>query len=553
MLAPMTFAAAALFTASLLGTAAQDPAPVSLGLRVNGAIARGLGWLRKEQKSDGSWGGRESEHPFGMTTFAAYTLVKSGVDPHDPTLYSALKNIGAAEFKTTYSAAVHLLLCEALSDDTTRVAGNARASFDFLVASQRAGVWGYPNDPLDMSNTQFALLGLRAGSKLGFAVPEKTLARCASALLAWQDGSLGFGYRSDGEPTAGMTAATLAGFAVLTDLGRGMATVESALAKKKNEIRGAETWLDERFAANKNAYGASAWTPGFHYAYLWAVERYCGLSKRAKVGAHDWYREGAEYLVADQRADGGWGRSVDDVCFALLFLRRATVTAYENLSKLYAELDREKRAESQAVHEVHPDASIPRITDWLIAGPFRDKPGAPMLAKPPFAPEKLVPREKQQLREHVFERWTLKSDGWTDLEQMTGRGDNFLLWVLATNVIYRPVASDKPSSGASKSDAAALEAVLWLALEDGWKVYFDGKLVSSDERVQAPIEETVRVDLRIEPGVHTLVVLASDDIGSSAFGARFTDPLGHALPASVLTCADPLGKPRVAEKSDKKK
>jgi hypothetical protein len=51
------------------------------------------------------------------------------------------------------------------------------------------------------------------------------------------------------------------------------------------------------------------------------------------MGAHEWYPEGAEFLLAKQRAGGTWsGDSLmsllpdagPDTCFAILFLRRAT-------------------------------------------------------------------------------------------------------------------------------------------------------------------------------------------------------------------------------------
>jgi hypothetical protein len=530
---------ALLFTLALT---AQDPSTPPLALRTNRALARGIAWLRTQQKPDGTFPGHENDHPGGITAFVCYTLLKSGVSRTDPLLFSALRSIENAEFKTTYSAAVRLMLLEALGD-AKATAAHARQPFDYLIASQAQGVWGGPNEPIDMSNTQFALLGLRAGKQLGFEVPEKTLDRCASALLRWQDTTGGFEYHTDQQPTAGMTAATLAGFAVIAQLSKGYASVESTLAKHKNEIRAGEAWLEERWMPDKNAHGARAWTPTFHYAHLWAVERYCGLTAKAKLGDHDWYREGAEYLVADQRADGGWGRNVEEQCFAMLFLRRATVTSYEDLSAIYAAIDRDKKT-AEEKPTVHAAGNVPRITDWLIAGPFTDKRDAPLLAKPPFAPEKLVPREKQQLRERTFERWTLKADGWTDLEALTKRGGDFLLWVLATNVIYKPTAdSDKP----------ALDAILWLTLEDGWKVYFDGKLVSADDRVAAPIEETVRVDLRLEPGVHTLVVLVSDDVGASAFGARLSDAQGKVLTSSVIVSADPTGRTRPPEHIEKPK
>ena len=48
------------------------------------------------------------------------------------------------------------------------------------------------------------------------------------------------------------------------------------------------------------------------------------------LGAHDWYREGATYLLKEQKGDGSWnakpgdGFMVHDTSFAILFLRRAT-------------------------------------------------------------------------------------------------------------------------------------------------------------------------------------------------------------------------------------
>ena len=60
-------------------------------------------------------------------------------------------------------------------------------------------------------------------------------------------------------------------------------------------------------------------------------ERAGVLTGTAWVGTHDWYLEGAEYLLKAQRPDGSWSGSSElaqmqqvDTCFALLFLKRAT-------------------------------------------------------------------------------------------------------------------------------------------------------------------------------------------------------------------------------------
>jgi len=55
------------------------------------------------------------------------------------------------------------------------------------------------------------------------------------------------------------------------------------------------------------------------------------LERTYKVGSHEWYVEGARFLLNAQRLDGSWLATNTtylsptwDTCFAILFLRRAT-------------------------------------------------------------------------------------------------------------------------------------------------------------------------------------------------------------------------------------
>ena len=62
--------------------------------------------------------------------------------------------------------------------------------------------------------------------------------------------------------------------------------------------------------------------------YLYAVERAAILDRVKRVNNRDWYFEGAAYLLDRQRRSGGWDRpdsDTVDTCFALLFLKRATI------------------------------------------------------------------------------------------------------------------------------------------------------------------------------------------------------------------------------------
>jgi hypothetical protein len=67
------------------------------------------------------------------------------------------------------------------------------------------------------------------------------------------------------------------------------------------------------------------------------------------MGKHDWWKEGAEYLLGAQTADGSWpgseqgGRQGGDVtsplvntCFAILFLKKATMPLVKLPEQIYS-------------------------------------------------------------------------------------------------------------------------------------------------------------------------------------------------------------------------
>ena len=510
------------------GAAQAEPL---LPLRVDRAIARALRWLEEQQRPDGSWPGHETDHPGGVTALVCLARWKAGVARTDPALVRGLHAIASTRFQTTYSAAVHLMLAAALRETPSPATGAAafadaslKESFDFLVGAQVEGVWAYPAGPPDVSNTQFALLGLRAGSKLGFDVPARTLDRAASAMFRWQTDPGAFVYREGEVGRAGETAATLAGFAVVAELGRRNPNVEATLAKKKDRLKKAEAWLESRFDVARPAYGDLGWTASWEHAWLWAIERWCGLTGKTKVGAHDWYAEGARYLLEQQKEKGDWEGSVESTCFALLFLRRATMTGWEDRSEILRKIDAEARSAATSV--VTPSADVPRIADWLLAGPYPQPHG--LAAIQGIDLSKLRPRAKDTYEGRAFERVKLSTEGWSDLEKVAGRDGDHVAWILATQLVWEPTGAKEP-----------IEARLWFAFEDPWKVWLDGKLVSAELRVASPIVEDQGCAVRLEPGAHALVVLVDDEVGASAFSARITTPSGKTLPPGLRVDAAP--------------
>ena len=71
---------------------------------------------------------------------------------------------------------------------------------------------------------------------------------------------------------------------------------------------------------------------GDHYYYLYGLERAGMLYGTEKFGNHNWYNEGANFLLSKQGADGKWGNR-KNTCFAILFLRKATRALVESVDK----------------------------------------------------------------------------------------------------------------------------------------------------------------------------------------------------------------------------
>jgi hypothetical protein len=89
-------------------------------------------------------------------------------------------------------------------------------------------------------------------------------------------------------------------------------------------------WVDEMAAAQAGGKPprVNAANGKFYY-FLWSLERVSVAYGVDKIGKTDWYDWGADILLANQDAGGGWTngefRGAPDTCFALLVLRRANL------------------------------------------------------------------------------------------------------------------------------------------------------------------------------------------------------------------------------------
>ena len=370
----------------------DSPYPAEFRARVNAAIDQGVAWLKPMQRGDGAWKTMyDRAYPLGPTALATLTLLKCGVKPTDPVVTKAFAYLQAQPLAKTYEVGLLLMAIAAKyepqhatfeADEPDRY-GNAKPKgpcatgitkedlawmkrgVDFLVEQQNAeGVWRYPEMGLDLSNTQYALLGLQAANRCGALVPAKVWLAALEFLVKnqesfgkpvmyrgnevrgryrfqWQEPALVRGFRyipgSKEQPTGSMTTAGLSGLIICqTELWSSRRFTPDLRLSTRRGIRDAMAWLQEHYDVRSNPVEPDPKDPGpdarpapfakgsrWYLYYMYGLERAGILGRFRFLGEHDWYLDGAEALLAEQSPQGGWGPMVDS-CFALLFLKRAT-------------------------------------------------------------------------------------------------------------------------------------------------------------------------------------------------------------------------------------
>ncbi|MEK7468218.1 MAG: HEAT repeat domain-containing protein [Planctomycetota bacterium] len=177
----------------------------------------------------------------------------------------------------------------------------------------------------DNSNTQFAILGLRATMEAGCEVPRQVWERSLDWFYKAQEKPYGgWGYVIGGTTMSMTCGGTCSITICLHALGKN----EAILAGKPLEvvqIKNGVDWLDKNWMdlnPKTAAFGhGGGW--GFYYQ-LYSLERVGMIVGLEKIGEHDWYAEGRDGLLAAQGDNGAWGENPIDTAFAILFLKRAT-------------------------------------------------------------------------------------------------------------------------------------------------------------------------------------------------------------------------------------
>jgi HEAT repeat protein len=277
------------------------------------AIEKGAAALRKIQGRDPPW--IYASHPTGTTALVILALHAAGTDPKDRAFREALAwLLDQPVPDRTYETALVAMALNAVGGKRykRRIAECARRLAE---TQNQQGYWGYPTGNGDHSNSQYAVLGLRAAARAGVKVHSRTWRAIRDHLLGVQGEDGGWSY-TPANRTHSSCSMSAAGVSCMLIVLENLEMDEEEAAKVRASIDRGFDALGEKMNLSKDTLYA-----------LYGIERAGILGSRALMGGKPWYAPGAKRLVEEQGRDGFWRGNYDvavQTAFAILFLKKAT-------------------------------------------------------------------------------------------------------------------------------------------------------------------------------------------------------------------------------------
>lgn len=343
------------------------PRKSTLNPRFDAAVDRAVAYLKGVVTAQRPQGGEE--------ILAAYALFKSGEPVESPFIAGAIQSVlrrtsratyqPIGEYEHIYGAGVDAMF---LSDiDPEKYRNNLQLIANYIQAAQKPdGSWTNPtppNEPGDISMSQYGVLGLWAAQRAGCQVSPQAFDRAAEFHLKRGNVDGGWAYRpgtSDGpgggSSTHNMTMAGAGSLSVtrLVLHGRKAATGPSQAEGKKfgllekvdplADLKGGPGGAAYKDYSAQNSAGsmdqridrAFAWNDAHftpvsrveHNLYFYyCVERAASINDLETMGGRDWFTVYGEGLLALQGQDGAfptYSGPVSGTSFALLYFMRST-------------------------------------------------------------------------------------------------------------------------------------------------------------------------------------------------------------------------------------
>ena len=347
------------------------------------AVARGSAFLGAHQRADGAfeWGNPERRRwavedvpawDPTLTCLGTLALARGGAGLDQPVVRAALaylrRVLAAPEppatardlRTTTYGASSLLWMASELRPPGFQRAC-AQAAFALANGGAAGGLWSYglpwvvvdasetavasrwpnPSRVGDVSNTQFAVIGLLAAERMGIYRATGPWARVRQAFTKIQLEGGGYGYTADPSQPDARRAAEPDGRARRRRVPPPRAAPHGAL--EGGRARGPRVPARPRLAREAplvRRRRRSRWIPApsasgepdLPYYELLTLERLGVFLGEERFAGTAWYRAGTKLLLSLQGPDGGWPAGLgalaehngaENTIFAMLFLTRA--------------------------------------------------------------------------------------------------------------------------------------------------------------------------------------------------------------------------------------
>jgi hypothetical protein len=293
--------------------------------QVQAATAKAIAALKSRQ-TNGKWEGdifRRNTYPGGVTCLAMAALLEAGVKPDDEAIAKGIDFVRKLPPKDTYVVALQTLVLSRVDGqkDMPIIQRNVEWLKQTLRRDRMQNLigWSYPGtsgSETDNSNTQFAVLALHVAAKAGAEVDERLWREIRFFYVRTQLPTGGWQYRGSAPmDRLTMTSAGVCGLLICNEH-----LPDKDLASER-AIEGGLERVDATFTVE---------FPKWRYYNLWSMARrgrLLGTNFNGRnVAKHDWYREGAQYLLKTQARDGSWhsedeidGNPVIATSLALLF------------------------------------------------------------------------------------------------------------------------------------------------------------------------------------------------------------------------------------------
>ncbi len=316
--------------------------------QVRDAIKRGVDYLKHTQNQNGTWPDYIN-NPGGVTSLCTLALLTAGEPIDSEPMQRALQQVRGIQPEKTYVVSLQtMVLCMAEpKKDLLLIRRNVQWLEEAQIKNgpaDKVGTWSYTNEMRggDNSNTQFAMLALHEAERVGVPVSQGIWRLALQHWTGDQRGDGSWGYFPNQE-TGSMTCAGIASVVIASGrLSSGDANIaggelqccgQHAEDKATVAIARGLAWLGDHFSVQANPGSpAGAWT----MYYLYAIERVGRMTSnrfffRRDGQRYDWYRMGAEALLARQNKIGeGYWQGDDHIesnpqistSFALMFLAK---------------------------------------------------------------------------------------------------------------------------------------------------------------------------------------------------------------------------------------